>query len=96
MVSREKWEARVEARAWVFRLLQVLEGTTTKTKATSWTTTTTSKETRASCTGVIKRPKVQHQQQKSRWSCWCYKGRCAVLYIGQQQQQIRWENHLKN
>ena len=34
MVSREKWEESVEAWAWVFRLLQVLEGTTTKTKAT--------------------------------------------------------------
>ena len=52
MVSREKWEESVEAWAWVFRLLQVLEGTTTKTKATSLTTTTTSKENRASCTGA--------------------------------------------
>ena len=52
MVSREKWEASVEAWAWVFSLLQVLEGTTTKTKATSSTTTTTSKENRASCTGA--------------------------------------------
>ena len=51
MASREKWEESVEAWAWVFRLLQVLEGTTTKTKATSSTTTTTSKQNRASCTG---------------------------------------------
>ena len=42
MVSREKWEESVKAWAWVFRLLQVLEGTPTKTKATSSTTTTTS------------------------------------------------------
>ena len=54
MVSREKWEESVEleAWAWVFRLLQVLEGTTTNTNATSSTTPTISNENRASCTGA--------------------------------------------
>ena len=42
----------------------------------------------------IKRPQVQYQQQKPRWTFSCCKSRCAVPYIGQQQQKIRWENHL--
>ena len=60
MVSREKWEESVEAWAWVFRLLQVLEGTATKTKATSSTTTTTSKRKSCKLHWGIKRPQVQY------------------------------------